>query len=293
MVDIEPAETDLKSFRKPVRFALAADQGWKQRIGLISSDLKEGAKLYKLIWALAFSDIKLRYRGSAIGPFWMTISTGLQTGAMAFLYADLFHIDLKSYLPYLCISLTMWGFLSSMILDGCTCFIGSEGLVKGTRMPFTVHAARSVLRDAIILGHNALVIVLVLVLMRVHQSFSSLLIIPGLLLWLIDGLAVSFALGAICARYRDIPQIVGALMQIAFFITPIIWKADNLKGHTDIELLVQLNPFVYLLDVVRNPILGQPVTLAEGGYAIAVSAVVIVVSLVVFARTRGRIAFWV
>lgn len=293
MATLEPAKTDLKSFRKPVTFTLTADRGWGQRLGLIYEDAREGMKLRRLTWALALSDIKLRYRGSAIGPFWLTISTGVQIGAMAFLYAALFHTDIHTYLPFLAVSLIMWGYLSTLITDGCLCFSTSDALIKGTRMPFVVHAARSILRNTIVLGHNVIVVVVVFAIMGVHQSLSSLMAIPGFLLWVIDGFALSLALGAICARYRDIPQIVGALMQIAFFITPIMWSPSILKGHRAAEMIVEFNPFVYLLDIVRNPLLGLPVSPAEWGYALGISAVVILMSLLVFARTRGRIAFWV
>lgn len=291
--NVEPAETGLKSFRKPVRFTLAADKGWGQRLTLAVQDVKDGMKLCQLIWALALSDIKLRYRGSAIGPFWLTISTGVQIGAMAFLYADLFHTDIHVYLPFLTVSLIIWGYLNSVVNDGCNCFIGAEGIIKGTRMPFVVHAARSVIRNLIVLGHNLIVMVVVFLIMGVSQSFHSLLAIPGFLLWLIDGLAISLALGAVCARFRDVPQIVAAIMQIAFFLTPIMWMGDTLRGHKMAVFVVQLNPFLYLLDIIRNPLLGQPLTLLEVGWALAVSAVIIFCSLFVFARTRGRIAFWV
>lgn len=289
----EPAETSLKSFRKPVRFVLAADQGWKQRIALIYKDACEGLRLRQLTWALAFSDIKLRYRGSAIGPFWLTISTGLQIAAMAFLYADLFHVDIHSYLPFLAISIVIWNYLNAVVNDGCVCFSSQDALIKGTRMPFVVHAARNVLRNTIILAHNIVVVVVVFLVMGTPQSLFSLIAIPGFALWVIDGFAISLALGAVCARYRDIPQIVGAVMQIAFFITPIMWSPDTLRGHMMAKLIIELNPFVYLLNIIRNPLLGQPLSGSDMISAVVISAVIVTGSLLVFARTRGRIAFWV
>lgn len=293
MVEIEPAKAAGTPFKKPARFTLAADQGWSQRFSLVFLDIQGGIKLWQLIWALALSDIKLRYRGSAIGPFWLTISTGVQIGAMAFVYADLFHTDIHTYLPFLCVSMIIWGYLSSLISDGCTCFIGAEGLIKGTRMPFMVHAARSVVRDTIIFSHNLIVLVIVLIAMHVHQSLASLWVIPGFLLWLIDGLAIALALGAVCARFRDIPQIVTSLLQIVFFVTPIMWSPNVLSSHPHAQFIVNLNPFLYILNVVRNPLLGLPMTMTEMGLALAISAVIVIGSLLVFTRARGRIAFWV
>ena len=293
MSHVVPPPLTKGTVKHNARSELAADRGWRQRTALACQDLVEAFKLYRLVWALAFSDIKLRYRGSAIGPFWLTISTGVQIGAMAFVYADLFHTDIHTYLPYLCTSIVIWSYLSSMVSNGCTSFVGSDGLIKGSKMPLTVHAIRSVLRDTITFGHNLVVIIVVFVVMDVHISLAALWAIPGLLLWLIDGLALALALGAICARFRDIPQIANAFMQIAFFVTPVMWSADSLKGHKLAQMVIGLNPFYYLLEIVRSPLLGDKLTLSDVVWALAISAVIVVGSLVVFARTRGRIAFWV
>ena len=293
MANLAPQGTNLKAFRKPTHFALASDRGWVQRFQLAAVDLRDGLKLYHLIWALSFSDIKLRYRGSAIGPFWLTISTGIQIGAMAFLYADLFHVDVHTYLPFLAVSIILWNYLSSLIIEGCSCFISSDSLIKGTRMPLLVHAVRGVLRNTIVLAHNVIVIVVVLVVFNVKQSMASLEAIPGFALWLLDGVFISLLLGAICARFRDIPQIVSAFMQVAFFVTPIMWQASALSGHPAALYLIQLNPFDYILNIVRNPLLGIPLSSSDILGAISISVGLIVVSLVGFARFRGRIAFWV
>ncbi|GAN74473.1 ABC transporter polysaccharide/O-antigene exporter [Acidiphilium multivorum AIU301] len=255
--------------------------------------MKDGVRLWRLIWTLGLSDIKLRYRGSALGPFWLTISMGVQIGAMAFLYADLFHTDIHTYLPYLSISIVLWGYLNSLISDGCVCFSSADTLIKGTRMPFTVHAARSVVRNTIVLGHNLVVVVVVFAIMGVDQSLYSLLAIPAFLLWLIDAFAISLLFGAFCARFRDVPQIIMALMQIAFFVTPIMWYAKILETHPRAVLLVKLNPFFYILEILRAPLLGSPMSVDMVLKALIISAGIIIISIIGFARTRGRIAYWV
>lgn len=287
----EPAspQTD----QKTVYFTLAADSGWRQRIQLALADLGEGARFFRLIWALALSDIKQRYRGSTLGPFWLTISMGVQIGAMAFLYADLFHLQLRSYLPYLTASMILWNYLTALVLEGSGCFIASETLIKGNRIPFLVHAARCVVRNTIVMAHNAVILLIVLVLTRAHLSFSLVQSVFGLLLWMVDAVALSLFLGAVCARFRDIPPIISAVMQIAFFLTPILWQVDILKSHSVAMELVKFNPFVYLLDIVRDPLLGKGFDLVQVLAALCISIMVVVVSFFGFARCRGRIAFWV
>ena len=293
MFVLSQVDTRLPEFRKPTHFWLSADRGWAQRFRLTATDLTDGMRLWRLIWTLSFSDIKLRYRGSALGPFWLTISMGVQVSAMAFLYAELFHNDIHTYLPYLTTSIVLWGYMNTLISEGCTCFSQAEGLIKGTRMPFAVHAARSVVRNTIVLAHNLVVVAVVFVVMGVHQSLYSLAAIPAFALWLVDGVAISLLFGAFCARFRDVPQIIMSIMQIAFFVTPIMWYATLLDNHPGANLLIRLNPFFYLLEIVRAPLLGTPLTAIWVLKAVVVSAVIVGISAVGFARARGRIAYWV
>ncbi|MCF3945397.1 ABC transporter permease [Acidiphilium sp. AL] len=293
MSDLPATERAIRASETQPLFTLSADRGWIQRFQLAGTDLRGGVKLWRLAWSLAFSDIRLRYRGSALGPFWLTLSTAIMIGAMAFLYADLFHTDIHTYLPYLTVSIILWNYLNMLVSDGCTCFSQVESMIRGIRMPFTVHAARSVIRNTIILAHNIIVVVAVFAIMGVSMSLYSLWAIPGFLLWLIDAFAMSILFGAFCARFRDVPQIIMSVMQIAFFVTPIMWYASLLEKHPEGELLIRFNPFYYLLEIVRGPLLGTPMTLDMVWKALIVSGVLILVATVGFARTRGRIAYWV
>lgn len=293
MTELSQPDTTLHGFRNQSHFMLSADRGWGQRFQLAGADLRGGVRLWRLIWTLAFSDIKLRYRGSALGPFWLTISTGVQIGAMAFLYADLFHTDIHTYLPYLAVSIISWNYLNTLISDGCTCFSQADALIKGTRMPFTVHAARSVVRNTIVLTHNIVIVVIVFVIMGVHESLYSFAAIPAFCLWLVDAFAISLLFGAFCARFRDVPQIIMSVMLIAFFLTPIMWSPKVLENHPGAELLIRFNPFFYILEILRAPLLGTPMTTDMVLKALIISAAIVVVSAVGFARTRGRISYWV
>lgn len=293
MAELSQPKVGLREFRKPAHFSMSADRGWLQRFQLAATDLKDGARLWRLIWTLGFSDIKLRYRGSTLGPFWLTISMGVQVASMAFLYATLFHTDIHTYLPYLTISIVLWQYMNTLISDGCTCFSQSDSLIKGTRMPFAVHAARSLVRNTIILAHNLVVVVAVFVIMGVHQSLYSLSAIPAFALWVIDGFAISLLFGAFCARFRDVPQIIMSIMQIAFFVTPIMWYAKLLANHPMAEMLIRLNPFFYLLEIVRAPLLNAPLSTNMVLGTVVISIIIVGTSIIGFARTRGRIAYWV
>jgi lipopolysaccharide transport system permease protein len=268
---------------------LRADMSFTARQRLAITDIGKGGRLWRLAWTLGWLDIKLRYRGSMLGPFWLTLSTGIMVAALGLLYASLFRMNLHDYLPFLSLSLVLWGFLSAMVSEACTTFTEAEAVIRSVRMPFFVFSARVVIRNLLVLAHNIVVIVVVFVLFSVTPGWSAWLVIPGLVLWLVDSLALSLLLGSFCARFRDIQPIVNSLMQIAFFMTPVIWKPEQ-AGHR--FFLLQPNPFYDLMEVVRGPLLGTPIDgmtwLGAGLYSLALWTI----TWLFFIRARGRVTFW-
>ncbi len=255
------------------------------------ADIASGLRLWRLARALGWLDIRLRYRGSMLGPFWLTISTGVMVGALGVLYSTLFKISVRDYLPFLALSQVLWGFLAALVSEACTTFTDAEGVIRSVRMPFFLFSIRTLIRNAIVLGHNIVVIVVVFAIFSLWPSWEALTAIPGLLVWAVDALALTLMLGAFCARFRDIQPIVNSVMQIAFFVTPVIWKPDQL-GPSSIAKLA-FNPFFDLLEIVRAPILGSPIAATTWIGAVGYSAVLCCVSWAFFVRARGRITFWI
>ena len=246
--------------------------------------------MWRLCWSLAFLDIKLRYRGSVLGPFWLTLSSGVMIGMMGVLYSALFHMDMHSYFPFLALSIVLWNFMLYTITDACVCFINADTMIRSVRLPMMLHPIRAVLRNLMILGHNVVVIVVVDLALNTWPSWTGLLAIPAFLLWLVVSLAMAVLLGALCARFRDIPPIVGSLMQIAFFVSGVMWQPSQLKGF---EWLLAFDPVFSLLEIVRAPLLGQLPSLTVTISALSYSTVIIGLAALLFARVRGRLAFWV
>ena len=76
---------------------------------------------------------------------------------------------------------------------------------------------------------------------------------------------------------------------MAFFVSAVIWKPDQLGVH---EWALAFNPFFSLLEIVRGPLLGTIPSPLIIGCALGYSALLCGVTWFVFARVRGRIAFW-
>jgi lipopolysaccharide transport system permease protein len=275
----------------PTELNLQADMTTATRNRWAMADVAGGIRLWRLAVALGWLDIRLRYRGSMLGPFWLTISTGVMVGSLGLLYGTLFKLDLHDYLPFLALSQVLWGFLAALVSEACSVFTDAEGVIRSVRMPFFVFSLRALIRNAVVLGHNIVVIVVVFAIFDTWPGISGLMALPGLLLWVIDALALTLILGAFCARFRDIQPIVNSVMQIAFFITPVIWKPTQLGARSIAHLA--FNPFFDLLEIVRGPILGSGIAGTTWIGALGYSAALCAISWAFFVRTRGRVTFWV
>lgn len=260
------------------------------RMRHVGRDLHDSLRLWRLCWTLSWLDVKLRYRGSVLGPFWLTASTAVMIAAMSLLYTTLFHIAVAGYIPFLSLSLVLWGFIGGVVNEGSTCFTQAEGMIRSMRLPYGLHAARCIIRNIMVLLHNVVVVLVVFAIFRVWPGAQALRALPGAALWLADALAACLLLGTLGARYRDIPPIVASLMQIFFFVSPIIWKPELITaGHA----WLQLNPFYSLIEVVRRPLLGEHGSAHLWPLALGYSGVLWLAALLLFMRMRARLAYWI
>jgi lipopolysaccharide transport system permease protein len=257
---------------------------------LAMRDIADGLRLWHLAWTLGWLDIRLRYRGSILGPFWLTLSTAVMVGSLGVLYSALFHMDVHEYLPFLALSQVLWAFLSTLVSEACACFTQAEGTIRAVRMPLFLQPLRLLVRNVLVLAHNVVVIVAVDIIFSVWPGWHALLALPAFVLWGVDGLAVTLLLGAFCARFRDIGPIVASVMMIAFFLTPVLWLPEQLGRHAP---LLQFNPFYSLLEIVRAPLLGQTPPPDTWVGALLYSGALCGLSWAFFVRARGRVAFWI
>ncbi len=274
-----------------VTLDLSPERTLAARHRLAWRDVREAATLWRLCWTLAWLDIKLRYRGSVLGPFWLTLSTAVMVGAMGWIYAALFKMNLHQYLPFLALSLVLWNFIAAVVGDSCAAYTLSESMIRSVRMPYSLYGARIVLRNVLVLAHNFVVILAVFALLAAWPGADCVFALPAFALWLLDAAALAVLLGALCARFRDIPPIVGSVLQMAFFVTPVIWKPE-LVGASK-QWLLPFNPCYALLEIVREPLLGSVPSATVYLSAMLYSLALWTVTWLLFARVRGRIAFWV
>jgi ABC-2 type transport system permease protein/lipopolysaccharide transport system permease protein len=255
------------------------------------SDVTDGLKAWPLWGSLAWSDIRERYARSMLGPFWLTLSMAILVTCLGFIYGGLFSMPLPKYLPYLGTGFIIWSFISLCIVEGCHIFTVAGGTIKQIAAPLSVYAIRLVWRNFVVFLHNILIYVLILMFFPVWPGVANILLASlAFAILCINAFWIALVLGMISARFRDIPPLVASLVQVAFFITPIFWHADQLPRR---YAIVDYNPFLYYIEIVRQPLLGNAPTASHWAVVITLTIVGSLFSFVFFTQYRRRIAYWV
>lgn len=257
----------------------------------VATEIIRAIKRSSLIATLGWHDIRGRYRRSALGPFWLTISMGVMIASIGLVFGQIFKTPMSDYLPFLAAGIILWAFITGTITEGCTGFIDAEGIIKQLPIPLFVHILRVLWRNALILAHNILILPLVLLVMGKGLSVAAFWAIPGVLLVMLCLSWIAFLFAILCARYRDLPQIVGSVLQVSFYLTPIIWMPSLLPDRVGVVFL-ELNPFYHLLALIRGPLLGQVPNLTNWIVVASITLFGWLFTVFVFSRLHKRVAYW-
>ena len=253
------------------------------------NDIVSGLTQWDVWSRLGWQEVKRRYRRTVLGPFWATLSIGMFIGGMVFIWAPLFKTDVSSYLPFLAAGLVTWAFATAIITEGCMTYAAGSGIITQLNFPYSVLNFMVIWRNIIVFFHNVLIVVVVVIALRVRVSWETLMLIPGIVIVAINGAWMTMLLGMIGTRFRDIPPLIGNLVQVLMFVTPVFWLPGQLGGG---HKVITYNYMYHLVEVMRAPMLGtMPAALS---YEVTIAGAVIgwVVTFEIYARFRRRIPYW-
>lgn len=252
-------------------------------------DLSQAVVAWPMWSAIGWNDIRQRYRRSVLGPFWITLSMAVLIGSLGLIYSQVFHMELKTYLPFLCLGFVIWGFISSSATECCSAFLESESTIKQVKLPFSVYILRVIWRNFIVFLHTAVIFIPVALIFGEKPSVVMLLAVPGLALVYLNLLWLGFVLAILSTRFRDVPLIVSSLLQLFFFGSPILWPASTVGDHS---IVVEANPVYHLVEIVRAPLLGAAPTGLSWCVSLGLVLPGSLAAIALFRRASRRIVYW-
>jgi len=255
---------------------------------LLITNIFNGRHILK---TMVIKDLKGRYAGSLFGPLWL-IATPLY---QILLYTFLFSIILRmrfdegagtsSFVAYLLAGLIPWIFFSEATTRGISSFIDNAHIIKKVKFPMEVCVATVIISSAVTFLVYMLFYVSMLLFMGLlkFETFPLFILPVIIVVLLVSGL--SFGLGSIAVFFRDITQAVGMVLNLVFFLTPIVYPASLVPEN--LRWLFTLNPFYFIVEISRNTLVrGKLPDLVSVLYPSVFALVIFFSGYYIFERTK-------
>lgn len=253
-------------------------------------DVRNGFKLRRVWLYLAKEELFSRYRRSLLGPFWVSAQMLATAAALAIVMGGIFGQPIDVVLPFIAAGILVWNVAALPLGEGAETFVTAAPTIKTYPFPFSLYVLRLITRHLLIYAHGLVVVVPITFILNPSYvpHWSFILTTP---LVFVFGALFSGVSGMFSARFRDLRFLLPFLAQIIFFLTPIFWRPDQLSGARAAVYLY--NPFYYLVEIVRSPLLGVPPRMDHILVVIGMIAAGALAWLFAFTLFRRRIAFWI
>jgi len=250
-----------------------------------------------LLIALSMRELKARYRASVLGFLWTFLNPTLNM----FVYVLVFGMVLRSAVPnyayYLFTGLLPWIFFSSSLMGGTSSISDRRDLLTKVRFPAQVLPATVVLTNLINFLLSLPLLLGLGLFFGVLPSWHIVFLVPVLLVQTFFTLALTYFFAALNVAFRDLQHIVSNLLQMAFFLTPVLWDLKSIPAAAGMtkeqaqDLIMRLNPMASVIASWRDIFYEQRVPNWQPLLTVAaISLVVMWISTWVFERRREEFA---
>jgi lipopolysaccharide transport system permease protein len=215
--------------------ATVVDAAWQPpRFGLLGWFAASLSRHWDLLWQLTITDLRGRYVGSSLGLFWSVIHPLVMITIYTIVFSRVMGARIAGragaygYGVFLCSALLPWSAFLEVVTRCTTIFVDHASLVRKVAFPKVVLYGYVAVSSAVNLGLALSIFVVAAALMGHAPNGTMLLWFPFIVLQLLFGLGIGMVLSVVHVFVRDTAQLVGVLLQVAFWLTPIIYVEDAL-----------------------------------------------------------------
>lgn len=242
---------------------------------------------------LTLSDLRSRWRRSFFGALWSIIQPLGMTFLLALVFSKMFKSDITLLAPYILSGMLIWDFMSVSVAGGSLAFVQADAYIKQCRHPLAIYTLRIVLSNIVVLAMASTTLYgWAIIVMPENFGLSwlaTLLIFPllGAIAW-----PLATLMAYIGVRFRDVPHLIGLLMQALWFISPVYFEEKTFRGG-GLDALIDNNPVYHILQIVRAPILtGELPTITNYIFCLSTALVFAVLAYLVGRKAEKKVIFF-
>ncbi len=220
-----------------------------------------------LILTLAQKEIKTRYKNSHLSYLWSLLNPLTYTAIFYFAFQVVLKVQTHNFILFLVCGLFVWQWITNYLTSSTHVFFNNQNLIKKAVFPRFVLPLSSGLQDAF---HYIMTLPVIFIAMAYYHVAFSPWILVGLPLLLtlqfvmLYGMAM--ALGTWNLFFRDLYFVIQILLQMTFYMTPVIYSADRIPA--EYRRYVMLNPFAPFILSWRQLFMEGTLSLSLLGYCL-------------------------
>lgn len=275
-----------------LRHAPRLDRG-RDAVRSLSRDLLDSFRNPEF-WALSsWLDIVVRSRESRLGLFWLLMPSIVYVWGVGSFFAAMQHKPMASFVAYVGVGYVIFRAISSVITESANAFFSGTAFILDGHLRLTDFVLRVVAKA---LFHFAMSVPAIAVALMIQSGVHwdglgwSLLSFP---LVMLNALWIGVVFAIVGARFPDMSQFVSNIFMFTFLLTPIVWHADSLPVASTRYTLMRINPLYHMIEIVRAPILGEPIDTATYRYLAVMTLAGFACAAFLYRRYARFVPIWI
>lgn len=234
-------------------------------------------------------DVGGKYKNSFLGVLWSFVNPLLQITVYAFVFQIILKSNIENYAVYLCCGLIPWQYFSSVVMRGAATVIDNGNIIKKVYFPREILPISLVSSEGVNFLISSLIILGFVIFSGIGLSINILWYFVILVIQFIVSIGIAFIVSSLSVYFRDFLHILGIIMQLLFYATPIVYSINSVPER--FRLLVKLNPMSYLIESYRDIFYNKTMPNFQNlGIALGMGIVLLVVGYFIFKKLEKRFA---
>ena len=241
-----------------------------------------------LIYNFSNMDLKIRYRNSTLGFFWIFLEPLLMLSVLLIVFTNIFETKIENFPLYILLSLIIWNMFSKGTMMGLNSIMSRRGILVQTYFPREIPAISATLTSLYLVFFEMIVFGIFVVALQFAPPITILLLPLFIVLTAIVVLGMSLALSVLNAKFKDVQFVWVIVLQAGFFLTPIFYRIDILPEF--------MQTILYFSPITQIVIMAQDVTLygiipkiEDITITIITSSIVLILGYAIYTKMEKRI----
>ncbi|MEI6690161.1 MAG: ABC transporter permease [bacterium] len=248
----------------------------------------------ELLWNLANREISQRYKQSVLGYAWVILNPLFQLIVMSFVFDKILHVPSLGvpFIIFLTVALLPWNLFTSSLMSSAGALVGNSNLITKIYFPREILVYATIIAKIVDFGYSCLVLILFLFIFHIPLTIHYLWILPIFLIQVLLSMGLSLLVSAFNLFYRDIQYLLGLIILVWMYLTPIMYPVEVIPERY--RFLLSLNPMSVIINAYRQVILsGKEPNMVSLSIAAVTALVFFGIGFVVFKKLEGRFADYV